>query len=154
MAKSIHQYFVPLSLFRSACASTVNIVEKSPLNMAYNDRAQLTDLEYRNALDQVFIQYHETYDPAGQLIQETYNGQTSTFTYDPIGQLIAAMRTDGPNESFSWDANGNPNSAGYAIGLANQIRTDGTFNYFGSSRFLVGDFQSFGSMQVRIFRRR
>jgi len=34
-----------------------------------------------------------------------------------------------PDESYSFDANGNRNSSGYTVGTNNQIWTDGTYNY-------------------------
>lgn len=95
----------------------------------YDDRNQLTDQQYRNALDQTFIDYDYDYDPVGQLTREVYNGDTADFDYDPTGQLVEALRSNGPDESFSWDANGNPNGPGYLIGPGNQLLSDGTYNY-------------------------
>jgi RHS repeat-associated protein len=112
---------------RYADAAGTQLVNQETLS--YNSRGELTNLNYLDALSQAFLQYQDSYDPAGQLAEEIYNGQTSQFTYDPVGQLIQALRSNGQNESFAWDANGNPTGPGYVIGRNNQLLSDGTFNY-------------------------
>jgi len=53
------------------------------------------------------------------------------YTYDSTGQLIGATYTGGklPNESYQWDANGNPAGSGYLVGLDNRLLSDGTYRY-------------------------
>ena len=68
--------------------------------------------------------------PASLLASVTSVDGTATYSYDAMGQLTAASCTGAqPSESYSWDANGNPNGSGYVIGPDNEILSDGTYNY-------------------------
>jgi RHS repeat-associated protein len=95
----------------------------------FNSRGMLSDLKYLDAVDSALASYQESYDSVGQLVSEMYNGQTSTFTYDPTGQLVQATHPGQPEESFTYDANGNPTGSGVVVGRNNQLLSDGTFNY-------------------------
>ena len=75
-------------------------------------------------------------DLADQLIEETHHGQTSRYTYDLAGQLTAADHSLQPDESYTYDANGNRVQASlggpathYQTGPANRLLSDGTFQY-------------------------
>ena len=45
------------------------------------------------------------------------------YAYDPTGQLTAATYSGGvlPDESYTWDANGNPTGSGYVVGADNRL---------------------------------
>jgi len=56
---------------------------------------------------------------------------TVSYAYDSTGQLIGATYSgEGlPDESYAWDANGNPTGAGCIVGLDNLLLSDGTYRY-------------------------
>jgi RHS repeat-associated protein len=66
---------------------------------------------------------------------------SANYSYDPTGQLIGAsysplprgegqgVRASQANESYTWDANGNPANSGDVIGPDNELLSDGTYNY-------------------------
>ena len=90
---------------------------------------RLTGLTHRDAMDAVMADYDYQYDLVDSLIQETHHGNTSNYQYDLADQLIDADLGSLPDESYSYDANGNRNSAGYIVGSGNRILSDGTFDY-------------------------
>ena len=64
---------------------------------------------------------------------------SATYSYDPTGQLIAAHYSlpplvQGPavqpDESYSYDANGNRTNPGYVVGADNRLLSDGTYTYW------------------------
>ena len=52
---------------------------------------------------------------------------TTSYSYDALGELTSA--SGAVNESYTWDANGNPSGSGYSIGPENEILSDGTYIY-------------------------
>src|SRR5205823_2249429 len=70
----------------------------------------------------VFSSFAYTYDVAGRLTTETYNGNTRSYSYDATNQLTG----DGGN-TYSYDANGNRSN--YQTGPNNQLLDDGTWAY-------------------------
>ena len=52
---------------------------------------------------------------------------TTSYSYDALGELTSA--SGAVNESYTWDANGNPSGSGYTIGPENEILSDGTYIY-------------------------
>jgi RHS repeat-associated protein len=103
---------------------------------AYDAKARLTDIAHRTAADAVLADYDYVRDLADQLIQETHHGQTSRYTYDPAGQLTAAEHSLQPDESYTYDPNGNRlestiggTTTSYQPGPANRLLSDGTFQY-------------------------
>ena len=95
----------------------------------YDDRGRLIDLDHRDAVDAVFADYDWLFDEAGQITQESYNGNVVDYTYDDFGQLMIADHSDQTDENYTYDENGNRTNTGYETGPANQLTTDGTFNY-------------------------
>jgi len=60
------------------------------------------------------------------------------YTYDPTGQLVAAQYSACatgsasavlPDETYTYDANGNRTMPGYVIGEGNRLLSDGTYQY-------------------------
>lgn len=95
----------------------------------YDAQGRQNDIVHRDSLDAVLADYDYVFDLADQLTSETHHGQTSTYTHDAAGQLTAADHSAQSDESYSFDLNGNRNSAGYVTSKNNQILTDGTHNY-------------------------
>jgi RHS repeat-associated protein len=70
--------------------------------------------------------------PAGfdLLTSCTSTDGTASYSYDPTGQLVEATFTGGQaNESYAWDANGNPAGSGYIVGAGNRLLSDGVYRY-------------------------
>ncbi len=77
------------------------------------------------------IAYTWTYDADGQLTDSTSPDGAAHCTYDSDGQLTAATYSGGsqPNESYSYDSNGNRTNSGDVTGANNEILSDGTYTY-------------------------
>ena len=88
------------------------------------DGNQLTVLVQADGSGTVLASYSYVYDAANRLMSKTENGVTTNYVYDSTGQLIQEGTT-----TYSYDANGNRNSAGYVIGPDNELLSDGTNNY-------------------------
>src|SRR5262249_42924157 len=105
-----------------------NLVSSS--TYVHDAAGRVTQLKYVNAANAVIAQYAYLYYPAGQAVEQTDHGQTTTYAYDADGQLTSAAGSTG--ESYEYDDNGNrvSSAAGnYITGPNNQILSDGTSNY-------------------------
>ena len=98
----------------------------------YDSDGNISSITNDNSSGATLSYYDYQYDGANRVTQETWGSQTTTgalisgthtYAYDATSQLIA----DGTN--YSYDANGNQNSAGYATGVANEMTNDGTYTY-------------------------
>jgi RHS repeat-associated protein len=95
-----------------------------------NDASQrLTSLTHFNGSNAVLADYQYAYNLANQLTSETADGQTTTYTYDRTNQLTNVDRASQPDETYSYDDNGNQTNNGSVVGTNNQIASNGTFNY-------------------------
>jgi RHS repeat-associated protein len=121
----------------------------------YNAAGDLTALDHTHAQSSSDIiqlaNYAWTFDAAGNVTAQTLTtssgltmtaggflpagatDQTSLYSYDPANQLLSDS-LDG--DSYTYDANGNRNSAGTSGGAsvsqavtANELTSDGTYNY-------------------------
>ncbi len=120
--------------------------------VAYTDRTYDTAgrsqmISHQRAVDDVIARYDYEYDFAGLLDHEDRSGESSPnndwhadYTYDRTGQLLGAdysgadVIPEQVDEYYRYDANGNRTSSylhgtGYRTGPANQLETDGTYNY-------------------------
>jgi RHS repeat-associated protein len=103
----------------------------------YDQADRLTSITHQNSSAATIASYAYTRDAADRLTSEarTWNGGASTdtvgYTYTDNNQVTGVSHANGmfTNESFSYDANGNRDSAGYATGTGNRLMSDGTFNY-------------------------
>jgi RHS repeat-associated protein len=92
----------------------------------YDRDGNVTDLVHTNNVNSTTIlNLTYTYDAADQLASQTVNGTATPYSYDPTGQLTAAGAT-----AYSYDANGNTTTTGSTLGPDNQVKTDGTYNYY------------------------
>ncbi|MCY2987768.1 MAG: putative Ig domain-containing protein [Planctomycetota bacterium] len=120
--------------------------------VAYTDRTydlagRSQVISHQRAVDDVIARYDYAYDFAGLLTHEDRSGESYTnndwhadYTYDRTGQLLGAdysgadVIPEQVDETYRYDANGNRTSSylhgtGYRTGTANQLLTDGTYNY-------------------------
>ena len=94
----------------------------------FDDAYRLTELEHAQNSTSL-AEYTWTYDTAGRLTAESNPDGTVDYTYDDLGQLTAADRSSGPDETYTYDENGNRTNTGYSTGDANRLLSDGTYNY-------------------------
>jgi RHS repeat-associated protein len=68
--------------------------------------------------------------PTNLIASATSVDGTANYSYDPAGQLTGATYGGSqPDESYSYDSNGNRTNTGYVIGPDNELLSDGTYNY-------------------------
>lgn len=73
--------------------------------------------------------YEYIYDAAARLTRMTLPDGTSLYSYDNFDQLTGADHSFQPDESYSYDANGNRTGGGHQTGSDNRLLNDGTFRY-------------------------
>ena len=96
----------------------------------YDGLNRLTNLNHSNGSG-TFAFYDFEYDAASRITKIVDIDGTSDYTYDQTNQLTSASHTDPnkPNESYTYDDNGNRTNPGYQTGQNNQLQSDGTYNY-------------------------
>lgn len=114
-------------ILRYASRDTSNLVGK--VSRTYDRTGRSTGITFTTAVDQLLADYDFGYDALGRMEQDSRAGISATYTHDLTGQLLSATRSNGNNERFSYDANGNRNLPGYVTGPGNRLLSDGTFNY-------------------------
>jgi len=89
---------------------------------AYDALGRLNGLEHGNSDGStIYEDYTWTYYASSQVhtvSNSEHSAEDATYSYDGDGQLAG-----------SYDANGNPNGAGYVIGAGNRPLSDGTYTY-------------------------
>ena len=104
---------------------------------SYDNANRITGITDKTSGGTTRVSYAYTYDAANRVVTEVRNwasgGSTDTlgYSYTNNNQLTGVTHTNGAftGETFSYDANGNRNSAGYSTGSDNRLSTDGTYNY-------------------------
>ena len=92
----------------------------------YDGVGRLTNLQHANASGSSIANYTNTYDLNSKIISEVLNGgSATTYQYDTTDQL-----TNDSAVTYSYDLNGNRTMTGYTTGPANEITSDGTWNYY------------------------
>jgi fibro-slime domain-containing protein/RHS repeat-associated protein len=96
----------------------------------YNGANAMTHILHANAAGAALAEYDYARDAAQQILTRVLSSQTTNYAYDPTGQLIGADYSDDqPDESYSYDMNGNRTMPGYATGPGNRIQSDLPYNY-------------------------
>jgi RHS repeat-associated protein len=95
---------------------------------SYDSLGRLTGLSHSQG-GTPLAQYTWSYDALSRITQMTSADGTDTYSYDTTSELVSATHTAQPNESFSYDLNGNRTNPGYSTGADNQLLSDGTYNY-------------------------
>ena len=93
-------------------------------SFSYDSRGRLSNEQHRDSSNASLNNTTFTYDNFDRLTTKKVDGTTTTYSYDDTNQLTS----DG-TRNYSFDANGNRNSAGYSTGTGNQTTNDGTWTY-------------------------
>jgi RHS repeat-associated protein len=93
-------------------------------SFTYDTRGRLTNEQHRDSSNTSLNNTTFTYDNFDRLTTKVVDGTTITYSYDNTNQVTS----DG-TRNYSYDANGNRNSAGYTTGTGNQTTNDGTWTY-------------------------
>jgi len=101
----------------------------------YDTLNRLMSLTHNDGTSDVAF-FNYAYDAADRITSITDVDGVTTYTYDDRDQLTGADHNDpaNPDEAYAYDANGNrvsshAHGAGYQIGDANRLASDGDFNY-------------------------
>lgn len=103
--------------------------EAATTAFSYDTLNRLDEIDHKRSGTSLFTPYTYTYDRDDRITQAASQDGTSDYTYDAASQLTATDHSFQTDETYSWDNNGNRNSAGYTVGTNNRISTDGTYNY-------------------------
>jgi RHS repeat-associated protein len=94
----------------------------------FDDAGRLKSLTHSNPTGTI-ADYQFTLDAAGRITQIAASDDTSVYTYDDLNQLVGVTHTTQPDESFAFDAAGNPTGAGFSVDTGNRVASDGDFDY-------------------------
>jgi len=136
---SIAQYSQAYDALNRVTTGDAQYGSNSPYQIAiqatytYDDINRVTALSYSPlaSVGNWTFTYNYTFDGAGNLSGENQVGTTGSFTYnttyayDADNQLTAGTGMT----TISYDANGNRNNGFYSTTTANEITSDGTWNY-------------------------
>jgi YD repeat-containing protein len=73
--------------------------------------------------------YDYSFDANSRITGVTNRDGTSINTYDDTDQLTGVDHSFQPDETYTYDANGNRTNPGYVTGANNRLLSDGKFNY-------------------------
>ncbi|TCO80767.1 intein/RHS repeat-associated protein [Plasticicumulans lactativorans] len=96
---------------------------------AWDAAGRLTAITHSNAAGTALASYHYLWDAASRLVGVDSTDGSARFGYDDRDQLIAADFSYQADQSFSYDASGNPSGAGTTVGTGNRITEDGSYRY-------------------------
>ncbi len=106
-------------------------------DFSYNDLNQISGLVYAGGTyDTTYETFGWTHDTEGNVLTASSNDGTATYTYDHTQQIASvAYSSDYVGGSlasstvdYNFSPNGNPTGGSYSVS-ANQISTDGAYNY-------------------------
>jgi RHS repeat-associated protein len=95
----------------------------------YDLASRSKGITFTDALDAAYADYDFGYDALGRMTSDSRAGIAAQYGYDRTGQLLSATRSNGNNEVFTYDLNGNRTLTGYVTGVGNRLLSDGTFTY-------------------------
>ncbi|MEG3928320.1 RHS repeat-associated core domain-containing protein, partial [Microcoleus sp. T3_D1] len=107
----------------------------SDLNGSQLVRGTTYTYDAKNRLDVLShgsgVSYDFDYDNGNRITKIADVDGVTNYTYDKNNQLTVADHSNSnkPDESFSYDANGNRTNSGYQTGSNNQLNSDGVYNY-------------------------
>ena len=99
--------------------------------LTYNSLGQLTSEDHSHngtAIENLSW----TFDTLGRVSTFSSNDGLATYGYDKASQVVSATYSGSnppPNQTETYDPNGNRIGAGYVVGANNLLTSDGTFNY-------------------------
>jgi RHS repeat-associated protein len=95
----------------------------------YDTLNRITGIDHKRSGTSLFTAYSNTYDRMDRITGITSADGTVAYTYDKTSQLTGADYSYQTDETFTWDANGNPSGGSNTVGTNNRLTSDGTYNY-------------------------
>ncbi|MCP4608213.1 MAG: RHS repeat protein, partial [Planctomycetes bacterium] len=100
----------------------------------YDEMGRHDTIAHIKGVNTALFDYDYNFDIAGQLGDVTHHNETFDYNYDGLGQLQSVDRDTAPDETYTYDVNGNRLSSylhqsDYINGDANRILSDGQYNY-------------------------
>ncbi|MHB9004737.1 MAG: RHS repeat domain-containing protein, partial [Coriobacteriia bacterium] len=125
----------PETTTRYAALTQDNLVATT--NYGFDDASRLRNMAHAvPGVPPEYITYAWTFDRAGRITQEVSSTDgTAVYGQDETGQLTSANYSYDPpaDQTFGYDANGNRDEGGYAVGTNNQMtaspRVGGVYSY-------------------------
>jgi RHS repeat-associated protein len=116
------------SVSRYGNLAGTSLVDRS--TYAYDSLNRLTNLTHNNGSANIAF-YNYTYDVASRITRITDIDGVTDYTYDDRNQLTGADSNNAnrPDESYTYDANGNRTNTGYQTATGNRLTSDGTYTY-------------------------
>jgi RHS repeat-associated protein len=96
---------------------------------SYDTLNRVTAIDHKRSGTSLFTAYSYTYDRMDRITGITSADGTVAYTYDKTSQLTGADYSYQTDETFTWDANGNPSGGSNTVGTNNRLTSDGTYNY-------------------------
>ena len=112
---------------RDTLVRGLDAVEVGSSQYGYDRRTLVTDVDHSVAGFNTSFDY--AYDAIGRQVLQQHRGEQIDYVYDSIDQLIMADRSVQPDETYSYDANGNPAGPGIVVGAANRPLVVGALIY-------------------------
>ncbi|MBN8491307.1 MAG: tandem-95 repeat protein, partial [Burkholderiales bacterium] len=98
----------------------------------YDSAGRIKSIVHADASN-ALASYGYVWDPASRLVGMTSSDGASSYSYDDRNQLTGADYSSQPgnpaDQTFAWDANGNPLRAGVTLGSANRVLSDESSTY-------------------------
>jgi RHS repeat-associated protein len=113
-------------LVRYADLTRTQLVAES--NYDFDSANRLKTLKHQRG-NTSLADYTLAYDDINRITQMTSVDGTTDYRYDDRRQLIGADSANQPDESYSYDANGNRTNAGYQTEANNRLSSDGVYTY-------------------------
>jgi RHS repeat-associated protein len=95
----------------------------------YDTLNRVTGIDHKRSGTSLFTAYAYTYDRMDRITGITSQDGTVAYGYDKTSQIVSADYSYQTDETFTWDANGNPSGGGNTVGTNNRLTSDGTYNY-------------------------
>ena len=95
----------------------------------YDTLNRIDTIAHKRSGSNLFTPYSYTHDYMDRITGITSADGTVAYTYDKTSQLTGADYSYQTDETFAWDANGNPTGGSNTVTANNHLDSDGTYDY-------------------------